>query len=327
VKASLATVLGLLSALGVGTPPHGRAPARIDGFWSGLDRAGASAGAYGVVSLRPPLERRVRIAGGRFAMGSSSSEMREALALCARRHPPAARRCEEWVGPFLRAEGYVHEVTLSDFDIDATEVTVAMYARCVAVSACALAGFPAGDPRYDRPDLPVTHVRWEDAQGYCAWRSGRLPTEAEWERAARGPLGSTFPWGDLYNPRLANHGSRVVPGLGALVEDDPSDARDGFVGLAPVGSFPDGVTRSGLFDMGGNAAEWVSDFYDLDEEHYGYPRGAQVNPTGPPFSPYGHVVRGGSYRDDGHWLRSAARRFEQHASREIGFRCAYAAAD
>lgn len=311
----------LLAALGApGEGPfagleQARRPPRIEPFWQGLGKALERAPASGVVALRPPLERRVRIAGGRFVMGSSPGEMQQAVELCARE--PFGVRCRslgEDVGPWIRAEGHAHEVTLSDFDLDALEVTVAKYDRCVAAGACARPSYPPGDPRYDRPELPVTHVRWDDADAYCAWVGGRLPTEAEWEHAARGHAGRTFPWGDLYNPRLANHGAWA---------EDPSDARDGFVGLAPVGSFPDGATSSGLHDMAGNAAEWVHDWYDRDEEGFGYPRGAQVNPKGPPFGPYGHVVRGGSYHDAAHWLRTAARRATPFASREIGFRCAY----
>ncbi len=319
---SLLGLLVLPMDASIADTPHGRAPARIEQFWLGLDRSTSSAPASGVVSLHPPASRPIRVTGGRFAMGSSSREMRQALELCAR--GPGGKHCEDWIGPFLRAEGYVHEVTLTDFELDATEVTVASYTRCVAASACPPPSFPAGDPRFDQPDFPVTHVRWEDAQAFCAWSHGRLPTEAEWERAARGVMGFAFPWGDLYNPRLSNHGSRPLP-FGNAGLEDPTDARDGFLGLAPVGSFPDGATRAGLLDMAGNVSEWVSDFYDHDEEGYGYPRAAQVNPTGPTSSTYGHVVRGGSYRDDAPWMRAAARRPEAQPSRDVGFRCAYTA--
>jgi formylglycine-generating enzyme len=295
-----------------------RAP-RIERFWLGLDPPASRAPAEGVVVLRPALERRVRIAGGRFVMGSTPSEMIGAMKLCERE--PYGARCESRgggivgdVGPWVRAEGNAHEVTLSDFEIDRTEVPVVRYARCVSAGACAPAGYPGGDARYDRPNLPVTHVKWDDAVAYCSWQGGRLPTEAEWEHAARGRAGHAFPWGDLYNPHLANHGAWA---------DDPTDARDGFVGLAPVGSFPDGATATGLLDMAGNVSEWVWDFYDRDDEGYGYGRGAVVNPKGPPYGALGHVVRGGSYREAAHWLRTAARRAWPTAAREIGFRCAY----
>jgi formylglycine-generating enzyme required for sulfatase activity len=318
VNASSAVLALLLSSSALSFAPgeHTRRPARIEPFWQGLDRAAEAAPASGIVALRAPLEGRVRITGGRFVMGSTTSEMQQAILLCNKE--PFGDLCEDGRVEFapgrqIRSEGHAHEVTLADYDIDRTEVTVARYARCVSVSACSPPTFPSGDPRYDRPDLPITHVRWDDAVAYCKWVGGRLPTEAEWEHAARGRAGHTFPWGELYNPRLANHGSFA---------DDPTDARDGFVGLAPVGSFPDGATPTGILDMAGNAAEWVLDWFELDEEGFGYPRGAKVNPTGPVFG-LGHVIRGGSYRSAAWSLRTAARSAALQPSREIGFRCAY----
>lgn len=293
----------------------GRRTQRIEQFWLGLGPSEARAPATGIVVLRPPLERRVRIAGGTFKMGSTASETQTAVKLCERE--PLGVRCDgprDDVGPWIRAEMNPHEVTLSDFDIDRTEVAVGRYARCVAAGACSPPTFPGGDARYDRPELPVTHVRWEDAVAYCTWIGGRLPTEAEWEHAARGRAHRTFPWGDLYNAHLANHGAWA---------EDPTDGRDGFIGLAPIGSFPDGATATGLLDMAGNASEWVADWYDRDDEGYGYSQAPQVNPKGPSYGAAGHVVRGGSYRDGAHWLRTAARRAWPYASREIGFRCAY----
>jgi formylglycine-generating enzyme required for sulfatase activity len=297
---------------------HARRPPRIESFWYGLpspvDRAPTSSG---VVALRAPRERRVRIPGGRFVMGSTPQEMQDALQLCAKE--PAGVRCQRGDEGFfdaallIRAEGHAHEVTLADFEIDATEVTVEKYLRCVASGACSPPSFPAGDPRYDVAQYPVTHVSWQDASSYCTWAGGRLPTEAEWELAARGYTNHTFPWGNVYSPRLSNHGSFA---------DDPTDGRDGFLGLAPVGSFPDGATPTGLLDMAGNASEWVADWYDRDEQQFGYPRGAQTNPKGPSFGALGHVVRGGSYLDGAHFLRAAARRPRMFADREVGFRCA-----
>src|SRR6202044_167798 len=131
----------------------------------------------------------------------------------------------------LRFEGQTHEVTLATFDLDRTEVRVAEYGRCVAAGRCVAPGFVPGDPRFDRPDYPVTLVRREDAASYCAWAGGAPP-----------PL-----------------------------DFDETDSSDGFTYLAPVGSFPDGATPLGVLDLAGNVAEWVSDFWgDSDENGYGY---------------------------------------------------------
>jgi formylglycine-generating enzyme len=295
---------------------HTRRPPRIRSVWNGLPHPVERAPAAGVVALRPPLDRRVRISGGRFVMGSTPQEMQDAMQLCAKEALGivCARIEHTWdVANAVRAEGHAHEVTLSDFEIDVTEVTVEKYARCVAASGCSPPSFPPGDPRYDVPSYPVTHVLWQDAANYCTWAGARLPTEAEWELAARGKINNAFPWGNIYSPRLCNHGAFA---------DDPSDARDGFVGLAPVGSFPDGATPTGLLDMAGNASEWVADWYERDEQQFGYKRGAATNPKGPPFGALGHVIRGGSYRDGAHWQRSASRRASGWAEREVGFRCA-----
>ncbi|MBX3228199.1 MAG: SUMF1/EgtB/PvdO family nonheme iron enzyme [Labilithrix sp.] len=293
-----------------------RRPQKLAPFWAGLPAAELSAPAQGVVALRVPRQGRVRIAGGRFVMGSTPQEMAEAIQLCTRE--TLANLCNKdndaWsVGRAIRAEGHAHEVTVGDFDLDVTEVTVERYARCVSAGACAPPSFPLGDPRYDVPTFPVTHVTWDDANDFCRWDGGRLPTEAEWELAARGRVNNTFPWGNVYNPHLSNHGSYA---------DDRTDGRDGFLGLAPVGSFPDGATASGLLDMAGNAAEWVADWYDRDEQQFGYPRAAQTNPKGAPFSVYGHVIRGGSYLDGAFKQRAAWRYAFPFALKDVGFRCA-----
>jgi formylglycine-generating enzyme len=301
---------------------NARRPARIEPFWQGLGQATTHGDtASGIVALRAPAERRVRIPGGRFVMGSIPREMDRAIEICEKE--PLGSLCREphhEIAPFFRSEGNAHEVTLDTFEIDRTEVSVARYQRCVAAGACSPASFPLGDARYDRPEFPVTHVRWEDARSYCTWVGGRLPTEAEWEFTARGRANRTFPWGELYNPRLANHGTRVdsIDRHG----EDPTDVRDGFRGLAPIGSFPDGASANGVLDMAGNASEWVHDLFDLDADGFGYSGKAATNPKGPP-SGHGHVIRGGSYRDGAHWLRTAARRFMMQPSREVGFRCAY----
>jgi formylglycine-generating enzyme required for sulfatase activity len=276
--------------------------------------------ARGAQSLRAPLEGRVRLTQGTFVMGSTTTEMFDALKIC--RSPTASARKQEMLGAFncedngsleVRSEGYAHEVTLPAFDIDRTEVRVADYERCVAVGVCTAPGFAPGDARFDRADFPVTLVRWEDADRYCRWAHGRLPTEAEWEYAARGVRRRIFPWGDTYNPHLANHGA---------LAHDTTDASDGFATLAPVGSYPDGATPEGVLDLAGNVAEWVEDFVgDPDSQGFGYSPLPATDPRGPPTGVF-HVVRGGSYATGAAWLRGAARSSQLlPRSAAVGFRC------
>jgi sulfatase modifying factor 1 len=292
-------------------------PLSPEAFWAGLGTPLDRAPAQGIAVLREPLGGRVPIAGGSFVMGSTALDIQRAEAFCLREI--LRPRCHEFLVSF-RAETPAHEVTLSPYAIDRTEVTVAAYARCVAAGACDPPGFTLGDARFDRPDFPVTYVRWEDASAYCAWAGGRLPTEAEWEFAARGPAERVFPWGNLYNPHLANHGA---------LASDATDATDGYVGLAPVGSFPDGATPLGILDMAGNVAEYVADLYDTaDEGGFGYPAASQFNPKGPTTGAF-HVVRGGSYLSGIAWLRANARDVRgapilgvAGRSSAVGFRCA-----
>ncbi len=279
-------------------------------WWNGLDSPTPTAPARGVHALRAPIEGRARIAGTTFVMGSSPTEMVRAVMMC--RREVLRAMCDDRAQRF-RAEGVAHEVSLGTFEIDRTEVRVADYQRCVAAGACSAPAFAVGDRRFDQPDLPVTQVRWEDAVAYCTWAGGRLPTEAEWELAARGQTGREYPWGNVYNPHLANHGSFA---------DDETDASDGFIGLAPVASFPDGATPNGIVDLAGNAEEWVNDFFDQDENGFGYAASPQVSPTGPKTGVF-HVIRGGSYLRGAAWIRGAAR-WVQMAPRSaaVGFRCA-----
>ena len=162
----------------------------------------------------------------------------------------------------------------------------------------------------------MTLVSWEEASGYCRFVGGRLPTEAEWERAARGTSGRRFPWGQIYNKNFANHGAFSF---------DEADDSDGFSELAPVGSFPLGRTPDGIDDSAGNVEEWVADAID-DTLGAHYPASSEVNPKGASGGA-ARVVRGGGFEAGAAWLRSATRSFRSASERKPsrGFRCAYPA--
>jgi len=188
-----------------------------------------------------------------------------------------------------------HSVTLDAFWIDQTEVTNQQYALCVADGTCkqpSSVKSPTRSSYYDDPEFsnyPVIYVDWAMAKTYCEWVGRRLPTEAEWEKAARGEQAFIYPWGnDLPNDNLLNYNS---------------ETRD----TTEVGKYPDGKSVYGAYDMAGNVWEWVNDWYGSNY----YRNSSSFNPQGPasgdsPTASF-RVLRGGSWYFDKNSLRSIFR--------------------
>jgi len=238
-------------------------------------------------------------------MGTADATLLELKAL----QPPA------WVMKALDSERPQHRVRLTEgFWIDKYEVTNAAFQSFVDDGGYAnaalwsdagrrwLAGqrldaLPAACPG-ERPDHPRRCVTWYEAEAYARWRHGRLPTEAEWEYAARGPSSSRYPWGDAFDASRCN----VV----------------GVDGPVPVGSYPNGASWVGALDMSGNAMEWVSDWLDVSY----YADSVGPDPAGPRSGSV-KVEKGGWWGSNPFVARSAYRHYEdppEYGDKHIGFR-------
>ena len=229
----------------------------------------------------------VYIPAGKFLMGSSETD-----------------------GDHYEDEQPQHAIYLDSYWISRTQVTNAEFAECVAAKTCTYDVGTQSNSHYVDPayaDHPVVYVSWYMAQTYCQWSGGRLPTEAEWEKAARGPNGAKYPWGweDPENNIYLTNANNVIGDT------------------TPVGLFIKGASYYGAMDMGGNVREWVSDWYD---PHY-YLSMPDRNPTGPE-SGDKKVLKGASFEDSSHYSRAANRLAHDPKSPGIarGFRCVYSKA-
>jgi formylglycine-generating enzyme required for sulfatase activity len=299
------------------------------------DKSAAVGGAQGVASPSPSAptpepaaapkgprcpESMVYVGGGKFFMGTDATD------------------------PVLESANPAHQVSVGPYCIDKTEVTVRAYRECSRIGECKRAfrdtWWPRGDrneaswetdrslhsalcnERYDtRDDHPINCVTWTQADRYCAWRDAALPSEAQWEYAARGTDGRTYPWGDDEpgSERLNGCGIECrtwrddagLEGTPVLYEED-----DGFVATAPVGSFPAGTAAAGLVDMAGNVFEWTADRF----EPYVTPRDGDGSGGKPR-----RVIRGGAFNSFMPQFADPAFRFGQEPdayTHGIGFRCA-----
>ena len=232
--------------------------------------------------------------------------------------PYERRMNTPWSADALNDEGPAHMVFLDSYLIDKYEVANKRYGDFIRAK-----GHPApaywDDPRLNKPEQPVVGVSWEDAKAYCEFRGNRLPTEAEWEKAARGPHANIYPWGNEFDPSKANYGKNRESTM-------------------TVDSFPDAVSYYGVHNMAGNVFEWVADWYD---PHFYDRLEPMVNPTGPAKPVWlggtgtyvdrltvgeKRVIRGGSWIAPEATLRST-HRFWNHPLNNsygvgLGFRCA-----
>jgi serine/threonine-protein kinase len=241
------------------------------------------------------------IPAGEFIMGSDSPESKQGIS-----------------GGRAYPEGPQHTVTLPGYWIDKFEVTNGQYALCVADGACeppTVNNSYSHEHYFDNPDFanyPVIFVNWFKALSYCEWAGRRLPTEAEWEKAARGTDGRLYPWGnDPISGEYANFCD-----VGCLRTHANPAYDDGYPETAPVGSFPKGASPYGLMDMAGNVWEWTSTIpnpypYDAADGREEYPG-------------YEQVWRGGPW-SNGVWYQRASTRYRSipdYRYYNLGFRCA-----
>jgi formylglycine-generating enzyme required for sulfatase activity len=234
----------------------------------------------------------VYVPSGEFVMGSNDAEIDYALQLC-------SNFGNECTRADFADEQPAHAVIVDRFWIDHTEITNVQYEKCVndgvcQVPTCAINGIPTyGDPTLE--GYPMVCVSWNDANTYCEWAGARLPTEVEWEYAARGPQGWIFPWGNEFDGMRANYKGND----------------DGYGFLSPVGSFPSGASWVGALDMAGNAWEWTAEWigdYTGNSSYY----------------LFNGALRGGSWVMAPVYLR-AAYRINWPTNMQInriGFRCA-----
>ena len=213
----------------------------------------------------------------------------------------------------------LHAVTLDAFWMDRTEVSNDQYRICVESGVClAPIACDWGDPTFEdasKSDHPVACVDWSAAADYCAWVEARLPTEAEWEYAARGIEQSAFPWGNTFDCRRGNFDDETEIDEGTV---GGGAGCDGYDLAAPVGSFPAGESWCGVLDMTGNVWEWNSDWLATDY----YDRSPTSNPAGPSSGDY-RVVRGGGWFNIEDDLRVAHRgcNIPGFRTSDLGFRC------
>ena len=238
----------------------------------------------------------LHIPAGSFPMGSTQSEIEDAISLCKQHYST----CNRW---YYEQEGPQHLVSLDAFWLDQTEVTNQQYRKCVEDGVCSEPNTcKKGKPTYADPgktDHPVVCVSWDEAQTYCTWAGGRLPTEAEWEYAFRGEKGLIYPWGDTFDGTKLNY---CDVHCAASHADERYD--DGYSQTSPALSYLESASWSGAVGMAGNVSEWVADWLG------DYSAEALADPSGPA-SGSQKVVKGCSWFFHPTYCRGAARRLRR----------------
>ncbi len=218
--------------------------------------------------------------------------------------------CNEEIDVDCEAAEYpYHEVTLSAYAMDRTEVSADEYAECVNQGQCAEPITDLGNNSTCTPNmgmLPIGCVSWFQARDYCEWKGKQLPTEAQWEKAARGTDGRIYPWGN--EPPTCNLAAMAGCGM-----------------LGPVGSLPAGASPYGVLDMAGSSMEWTADWYSASY----YVVSPDIDPPGPANGTR-RSIRSGSIFFLPAGMRNSARQYDipnlptpDTASAIVGFRCAY----
>ena len=231
----------------------------------------------------------VYVPAGNFVMGTTDKQWESIINQC-QLNGIRTEDCEDW----YKIEKPAHTVWLDAYWIDQTDITNAMYALCVRAGQCRRPNNDQSASHLDYylndqfADYPVLYINWYQAFDYCAWAGRKLPTEAQWEKAARGAEARTYPWGEDISCLKTNFLGASGPCLGDT---------------SPAGSYPQNASSYGALDMAGNVWQWVYDWYD--EGYYASPE-AKTNPGGP-FSGGVKIIRGGSWNNNEMNIRSANR--------------------
>jgi len=257
----------------------------------------------------------VRIPAGEFLMGASPDDVQRMVDLC-KREAGATQELRWCAHTSFDDEEPEVAVLMAAYEIDRFEVTNADYRACVRAGVCSAEPLARTDERFASPRQPVVGVTWDDANAYCHFVHKRLPTEAEWEKAARGPAGRKWPWGDYWDDTATNHG-RFEPALSS--RDLAADDADRTTFTAAVGSYPLDRSPYGVYDLAGNVSEWVDDWYGREPPQ----ARMRVSPRGLT-SGASRSVRGGSWLMPAHFALATARQAlaPDSAAPFLGFRCA-----